>query len=434
MEPTIPLEQPINYCLYARKSSESDERQVMSIDSQLKEMQALAIKENLKVTEILQESHSAKDSGQRPMFMKLLTDIREKRFNGILTWAPDRLSRNAGDLGNLVDLMDQEKLLQIRTFSQIFSNNPNEKFLLMILCSQAKLENDQKGINVKRGIRAKCEMGWRPGPAPIGYYNRSFAGTKDVIVDPDRGHIITEMFRKVAEEKASGRTLKRWFDEINFTTKSGKNLHLSTIYLMLKNPFYYGEFEYPVKSGKWYKGSYPPLITREIFDKTQAKLVIPKKSPWGSKTFIYKGLLKCANCKASVVGEERFRKRLNKEPMHHVYYHCARNIDFDCTEPYISEPDLERSLLRFINFMYIAHPKELVVTEKVQKGMEIFSKMREALFLQQNINPNSALWDIRDFARYVLTNKSTEDKRELFNLFKFPLFIQNKTITSLRAH
>lgn len=56
----------------------------------------------------------------------------------------------------------------------------------MILCSQAKLENDQKGINVKQGIRAKCEMGWRPGPPPIGYFNRSFAGVKDIVVDPDK--------------------------------------------------------------------------------------------------------------------------------------------------------------------------------------------------------------------------------------------------------
>ena len=71
----------------------------------------------------------------------------------------DRLSRNAGNLRMLVDLIDLEKLHQIKTFSQTFSNNPNEKFLLMILCSQAKLENDQKGINVKRGIREKCEMG-----------------------------------------------------------------------------------------------------------------------------------------------------------------------------------------------------------------------------------------------------------------------------------
>lgn len=431
---TVTQDQPISYCLYARKSSESDERQVMSIDSQLKEMNDLATKEKLNIVEILQESHSAKDSGQRPLFMKLLNDIREKRYSGILTWAPDRLSRNAGDLGMLVDLMDQGKLARIRTFSQTFSNNPNEKFLLMILCSQAKLENDQKGINVKRGIRAKCEMGWRPGPTPIGYMNRSFGGVKDAIIDPERGTVITEMFRKVAENGASGRQIKRWLDEINFTTKSGKKIHLSTIYLMLKNPFYYGEFEFPTKSGQWYKGSYPPLITKELFERVQEKLVVPLKSKWGSKTFTYKGLLKCANCKASIVGEDRYRQRLNKEPRYHVYYHCSRQIDHNCKEPYISEEELERSLLKLINFMYIAHPHELVLTEKIQKGLEEFRKMREAIFLQQNINPNSKVWDIRDYVRYVLTNKSVEEKRELFNIVGFPLYVQNSNITSLRAH
>ncbi|KKQ44948.1 MAG: hypothetical protein US62_C0020G0001 [Candidatus Woesebacteria bacterium GW2011_GWA1_37_8] len=423
----------INFCLYARKSSESDERQVMSIDSQLKEMQALAFKENLKITEILQESHSAKDSGQRPMFMKLLNDIREKRFDGILTWAPDRLSRNAGDLGMLVDLMDQGKLTKIRTFSQTFSNNPNEKFLLMILCSQAKLENDQKGINVKRGIRAKCEMGWRPGMPPIGYYNRAFAGIKDIIIDPDRGHIVTEMFERVVKNGDSGRKLKIWLDTC-LTTRGGKKVSLSQIYLMLKNPFYYGEFEYPVGSGSWYKGSHPPLVTKNVFNKVQEKLVVPLKSKWGSKVFTYKGLLRCANCKASVIGEDRYRERLNKEPRYHVYYHCTKQVDNSCKEPYISEDELERSLLKLINFMYIAHPQELFLTDKIQEGLEEFENMREALFLQQDINPNSKIWDIRDYAKYVLSNKNAEEKRELFKLFNFPLFVQNGNITSLRAH
>jgi hypothetical protein len=334
----------------------------------------------------------------------------------------------------LVDLMDQEKLFQIRTFSQTFSNNPNEKFLLMILCSQAKLENDNRGINVKRGIRAKCEMGWRPGPPPIGYYNRSMGGLKDIIIDPDRGNVVTEMFERVARNSDSGRTIKRWLDKINFTTKSGKKLHLSTIYLMLKNPFYYGEFEYPAKSGNWYKGSYPSLITKEIFDKVQEKLIVPKKSKWGSKIFTYKGLLRCASCKASIVGEDRYRERLNQPSRYHIYYHCSRQIDHNCKEPYISEEELEKSLFKFINFMYIAHPHELLLTEKIQQGIGEFQKMREAILLQQNIYPDSTPWDIRDYARYVLTNKNIEEKRELFNLFKFPLFIHNSTITSLRAH
>jgi DNA invertase Pin-like site-specific DNA recombinase len=147
------------YCLYARKSTESEEMQVLSIDSQIKEMLQIAERDNLTIVEIKKESHSAKEAGTRPVFNELVTNIHDGKFNAILTWAPDRISRNAGDLGRVVDLMDAGMLHEIRTYGQKFSNSPNEKFLLMILGSQAKLENDNKVQNVKRGLRARCEMG-----------------------------------------------------------------------------------------------------------------------------------------------------------------------------------------------------------------------------------------------------------------------------------
>lgn len=105
------------------------------------------------------------------------------------------------------------------------------------------------------------------------------------------------------------------FDEIGFTTRSGKKVGLSLIYLMLKNPFYYGEFEYPVNSGNWYRGSHPPLITKEIFNKVQKQLVIPfHKAKWGSKTFTFKDLLICGSCGASFIGEDRYRQRKIGDP------------------------------------------------------------------------------------------------------------------------
>lgn len=121
--------QKIKYVLYARKSTESEERQILSIDSQIKEMLTMAERDGLEVVEIRGESHSAKESGQRPVYKEILEDIRRGRFNGILTWAPDRLSRNAGNLGSIVDLMDQKLLMEIRTYGQQFKNSPNEKFL-----------------------------------------------------------------------------------------------------------------------------------------------------------------------------------------------------------------------------------------------------------------------------------------------------------------
>ncbi|MBN1168973.1 recombinase family protein [Candidatus Woesebacteria bacterium] len=425
--------QEIRYCLYARKSSESDERQAMSIDSQIKEMEELATKDELNVAGIKKESHSAKISGKRPVFMQLLEEIRNGMFNGILTWAPDRLSRNAGDLGMLVDLMDQEKLVQIKTYSQNFSNNPNEKFLLMILCSQAKLENDQKGINVKRGIRAKCDKGWRPGPAPLGYINRSFNGVKEIAIDTDRAHFITKMFKK-ASKGASGRDLLAWSKKAGFTFKSGKPLVLSQVYRILADTFYYGDFEYPQKSGNWYKGSHESLITKDLYDKVREEYKVPEKTKWGSKVFTYKGILKCASCKSTVVGEERYRNRKYAKPRHHIYYHCSRQKDFNCQEPYVTEKGLEKSLLKFINFVYIAHPKNIKLTEGVQEGLEHFGKVREDLLLHQNINPKSQVWDIRDYAEYVLSNGDAKKKRELFDMFDYQFYLQNKNITTLRAH
>lgn len=397
----------------------------MSIDSQIKEMKDLARKENLLISEVRQESHSAKISGKRPVFAQLLFDIGKGVFNGILTWAPDRLSRNAGDLGMLVDLMDQEKLLQIRTFSQMFSNNPNEKFLLMILCSQAKLENDQKGINVKRGIRAKCEMGWRPGPPPIGYFNRSFAGVKDIVVDPERGPVIKEMFKKVSENGDSGRMIKRWLDGIGFTTRANKKLTLSIIYQMLKNPFYYGEFKYPIKDGVWYLGKHQPLISKATFNKVQEQLKTSAKSPWGEKIITFKGIFKCGVCKGNIIGEDRFRKRKNGlPPRQHIYYHCARQLK-SCPEPYISEEKLVKQILRYINFMNIAHPDFLKLTYKLQNSVSTYKSIREEILCEQNINPNRDSIDPVNFARYILMNGSIQEKRDLVLALGKQMYIKN---------
>lgn len=84
--------------------------------------------------------------------------------------------------------------------------------------------------------------------------------------------------------------------------------------------------------------------------------------------------------------------------------------------------------------MYIAHPKKIKLTEELQEGMKHFKQVREDLLLHQNINPNSQLWDIRDYAEYVISNGDSKKKRELFKLFDYQFYLQNRNITTLRAH
>lgn len=332
----------IKYCLYARKSSESDERQAMSIDGQLSEMLQLAKREKLSIVETITESHSAKESGQRPEFNKLLQGITEGRFTSILTWAPDRLSRNAGDLGRIVDLMDQGKLAHIKTYSQSFTNNPNEKFLLMILCSQAKLENDNRGVNVKRGLRNKCEIGIRPGVAPIGYRNvLKVNRISTVELDPERAPVIKQIFHKVADQGFSGRMVKKWLDDIGFTTKSGCKMPLSKIYVALQNPFYYGEFQY---GDKWYKGTYESLITKALFERVQIQLQVAPRQ-WNKQLFPFKKICVCGSYGGNVTAELKYRRTKTNVVHSHIYYHCNRIKKYDCKEPYITEQELIKQLI-----------------------------------------------------------------------------------------
>jgi len=260
-------------------------------------MQALAERDGLEIVEIKKESHSAKEAGQRPVFNEIVDEIKSGKFNGILTWAPDRISRNAGDLGRIVDLMDAGKLIEIRTYGQKFTNSPNEKFLLMILGSQAKLENDNKVVNVKRGLRARVEMGLWPNIAPTGYLNSKNKDERCVVsLDPYRAPIVTKMFEKVANEKYSGRKLYYWLkDDIKFTSRYNSPLTLANVYTLLRNPFYHGTFEYPRKSGKWYLGKHTPIITRELFDKVQ-DCITGHSIKTESKEFAFTKLMVCGLC------------------------------------------------------------------------------------------------------------------------------------------
>src|ERR1700691_1503287 len=99
---TIPSPPPLRYWIYARKSMEAEERQALSIDSQVKEMRTIARRDQLEDVALKTEAHWARDTGKRLVCNEVVDGIKSGQYNAVLTWAPDRLSRNAGDLGRLV--------------------------------------------------------------------------------------------------------------------------------------------------------------------------------------------------------------------------------------------------------------------------------------------------------------------------------------------
>ncbi len=402
--------------------------QALSIDSQIKEMEAIAERLNLNVIEVKKESHSAKASGERPVYKKLLQEIDQGKFNGVLTWAPDRLSRNAGDLGSLVDLMDQRKLIHIQTYGQTFSNSPNEKFLLMILCSQAKLENDNKSINVKRGLKARVEMGLWPCRPLTGYTKFKRMDQKcESVIDKERGPIIKQVFEKIGYDGWSGRKVYNWLhDDVKFKTEAGKFLSLGNFYEMLKNDFYYGRFEYPRGSGNWYNGAHVPLITKDLFDLVQENIKSQILEPRSEqKEFAFTKLMTCGLCGSGITAEEKFKHQQNGNTHRYVYYKCTRKRDENCTNAVIREEDLIEQLKNLMDDLDIQIvPMKEKISNEVRR-FKLFQQMLTGTKAQIAVKDI----DIRNYAKFILQEGNIDEKRGLLRYLNSKISLANKKIS-----
>jgi len=343
------------YYIYARKSSETEDRQVLSIESQKNELLDLVKRDGLNIKEIKEEAHSAKAPG-RPVFSEMLDCIERGIVKGIVVWHVDRLSRNSVDTGRIVYLFDLGKLIEIVTPTQVFRNTPNDKFMLSLFCGQAKMENDNKALNVKRGLKAKVEKGMFPSHAPTGYLNNRYLdkGNKDIITDPDRFNLVKKMFEMVLSQIYTPiQVLKTATEDWKLRKTDGKKIARSTWYGMLSNSFYAGIFEYPLGSGNWYKGIHQPMISEEQFDQIQAILGKKGKQRPRAHVFAFTGLMRCGECKAMITCEEKIKRQKNGNVHRYIYYHCTKRVNPNCTQGSIEQSELEKQILQTIGSLKI---------------------------------------------------------------------------------
>ncbi|PIX81268.1 MAG: hypothetical protein COZ34_04185, partial [Candidatus Pacebacteria bacterium CG_4_10_14_3_um_filter_34_15] len=140
----------MKYFLYARKSTDEDDRQVLSIEAQVTELHEFARKENLEVIKEFVESKTAKAPG-RPIFNSMIKEIESLGNVGILAWHPDRLARNSIDGGKIIYLVDKEQITSLKFPTFWFDSTPQGKFMLNIAFGQSKYYIDNLSENIKRG-------------------------------------------------------------------------------------------------------------------------------------------------------------------------------------------------------------------------------------------------------------------------------------------
>ncbi len=337
----------MKYFLYARKSSESEDRQIQSIDDQLTQLKELADKNGLTVKDVLSESKSAKQPGNRPVFNEMLSRIENGEADGILCWQINRLSRNPIDSGRIQWLLQNKVLKSIQTMEK--EHLPDDNVLLLSVESgMANQYIIDLSKNVKRGLASKLAKGWMPNQAPLGYLNDKV--NKTIIKDPVRAPLIRKMWDLMLTGNYSPKEIctianKDWgFRTRKYKKIGGKEVSLSCMYSIFNNLYYVGINVY---NGIQYNGLQEPIITLDEYERVQSLLGKKGKPRPQKHEFSFSGLIRCAECGCLYTAEIKSKYiKSTKQIKKYTYYHCTRKKkEIACLQRQcISEQEIEKQI------------------------------------------------------------------------------------------
>jgi len=369
-----------SYFIYCRKSSEAEDRQVLSIESQTIELKRLAQRLNLPVFEALFEAKSAKAPG-RPVFNQLMERIYRGEVKGVICWKLDRLARNPIDGGSIIWAIKQQSL-EIITPTQSYSRESDNSMLMYIEFGMAQKYIDDLSRNVKRGNKTKLEQGGWLGVAPQGYLNDK--ENKTIIEDPERFHLIQKAWQLLLTEAYTVPRIhhiltNEWGYRTRKTKKvGGCSMAKSALYKIFTNPFYCGWME---RSEGKFPGRHEPMITQEEFDRAQVILGERGKPKPKRHSFAFTGMISCGECGALITAEEK----INRYGYHYTYYHCTkRKPNIKCSQRSVDLEGLEKQIAGYLDRITISdafrdfalkylqevHKKEAGTRTDIQKAQQ----------------------------------------------------------------
>ena len=410
------------FFLYARKSTDVEDKQVRSIEDQIAELRAFAKQENLSVIEVFIEKQSAKIPG-RPIFNEMLDKIESGEANGILAWHADRLARNSVDGGKIIYLLDCGRIQLLKFPTLWFENTPQGKFMLNIVFGQSKYYIDSLAENTKRGLRQKVKRGEYPSLAPIGYINDK--RIKNVVVDKKKSVIIRHAFELYAQDNSRLEDISNFLAQQGITSRGNKNLKRDRISFILSNPFYVGLFRY---AGEIHEGKHQPVISKKIFDKVQEILKQRGRSHHKTKNEpqVFCGLLKCGTCGMGITGEYKVKRQKNGNEHYYTYYHCTRkNKLVKCKEPCIRQESLDEQISSLLQKFSLREDWAEDLLKMLEKD-KTETAQSSAAFVQDN---RKRIMDIQTKLQRLLDGYLEQDiDREVYREEKAKLLSEKKSL------
>ena len=351
------------YILYARKSTDTEDKQILSIDAQLAELRKFARDNKLVVIDELIEKRTAKSPG-RPIFNSMIKRIENNEANGILAWHPDRLARNSIDGGQIIYLLDQTSLNFLRFPVFQFENTSQGKFMLSIMFGQSKYYVDNLSENTKRGLRARVRNGDFPSQAPFGYLNDT--RTKTIVLDKRYSPLVKQLFDRYVRGDQTMEKLAYFLQENGAITSGGKTFKDDKVKSILQNPFYYGHFLY---NGELHEGRHTPIISKALYDKVQQVIETRGHTQKQTKPITpFLGLLRCAECGMNITSETKTKIQKNGNFHSWTYYRCSRKKRaIKYTNPPIREKDLLPQLSALLGKYAMSEEMFAFMNERIEQ-------------------------------------------------------------------
>ena len=265
---------------------------------------------------------SGKDIKHRPALKELLKDAEEKKFDMVISWKINRISRKLSDVLKIVDIFEKNNIT-FKSYSEPFeTDTPAGKMQFQMMALIGEFERGTIAQNVKMGMCAKARAGEWCGGRVLGYdlvpiddiQTGKRRKTKLIINEKE-----AEVVRIIFNEYANGRGYKAITNNINklgYKTKKGNNFSVGSIKDILTNPVYIGKVRYNVRQNWSEKrrrninanpiitdGIHDSIIEESLWDKVQAILESKKGKPariYDGK-FPLTGILKCPKCGAGMV-------------------------------------------------------------------------------------------------------------------------------------
>lgn len=338
------------YFLYCRKSTDDEDRQVLSIEAQRDELKEFATKEKLEIAASFEEAKTAKEPG-RMGFAEMLERLEAGEADGILAWHPDRLSRNEVDASTLTYMLRTGELKDLKFGSYGFDNTPEGIWMLQIALSQSQYFSAKLGKDVKRGLEKKNKMGWQNGVAPIGYINVKNPDTQinEIAIDEDRFHLVRKMWDLMLTGNYTPNQIKEIAnEEWGFLTKKRKHsgsrpLSRSGIYKIFTSVFYAG---YISSKGQEIEGKHKPMVNLEEYDRVQTILGRGGKPRSKTHEFSFTGTIRCGECGCLITGTKKTKYVKADDVMKdYIYCHCTKQkTGYKCQQARIPLNELERQV------------------------------------------------------------------------------------------